>query len=180
MEIIFIIQVEQYRQELTFQLPLKQKSKTNYIQSTKSAPSLQISPQIVVNGNIYNNEGIREEDDYPDVAYSTKPNIQIYQNHQIELSCECLLDHNRINKIESNSKIIKNENEKVRQRINDLKMKIEMIKKQTKDIRGENGVLNMKTLELKKEFNNLLEAEAALRAENDDLKKEKHELILKK
>ena len=189
MEIVFNVEIDEYAQELSFQLPLKQKQTTNYIQTQTTATTIQpqISPQIIINKPVYNNVPMQtyagsntQEDDYPDVTYSTKPNTKIYQNFPIEPECGCLLDHDRINKIESNSQILRNENEGLRQRINDLKMKIEMIKKQTKDIRNENGELNIKTLDLKKQYNNLIEAEAALRAENDDLRREKHELILKR
>ena len=192
MEIIFNVQVDTYALELTFQLPLKQKPSTNYIQSAQTTTTTaqpQISPQIVIHKPIYKDNtqlvgyGTNthaEEDDYPDVTYSTKGPTQVYQNNQNEPGCGCILDHDRINKIESNEHLLKSDHEGLRQRLNDLKMKIQMIKKETSDIRAENGILNMKTLELKKQYNNLLEAEAALRTENDDLRREKHELILKK
>ena len=191
MEIIFNVQVDKYAQEITFQLPLKKKSSTNYIQSTQTTTTTippQISPQIVIHKPIYKDNtqlvgygtNTHVEDDYPDVTYSTKGPNQVYQNNQNEPGCGCILDHDRINKIESNEHLLKSEYEGLRQRLNDLKMKIQMIKKETSDIRAENGILNMKTLELKKQYNNLLEAEAALRTENDDLRREKHELILKK
>ena len=182
LEIVFNVQIESYAQELTFQLPIKQ---TQQITSTTTAAP-QISPQVVINKPIYKEVGYgtaeaEVKEDYPDVTYSTKgPGTKIYQTPQIDPGCGCQLDHDRINKIESNENFLKTDHEGLRNRLNDLKMKIQMIKKQTSDIRGENGILNMKTLELKKQYNNLLEAEAALRAENDDLRREKHELLLKK
>ena len=191
MEIIFNVQVDTYAQELTFQLPLKQKLSTNYIQSPQSTTTTanpQISPQIVLHKPIYKETtqlveygttNAQEEDDYPDVTYSTKGPTQVYQENP-NPGCGCIQDHYRINKIESDEHLLKKDHERLKQRLNDLKMKIQMIKKETNDIRTENGILNMKTLELKKQYNNLLEAEAALRTENDDLKREKHELILKK
>ena len=181
-EIVFNVQIESYAQELTFQLPIKNSQQITPTTTTQT----QISPQVVINKPIYKEVGYGTtnatvEEDYPDVTYSTKgPGTNIYQAPQTDPGCGCQLDHDRINKIESNSHLLKSDHEGLRNRLNDLKMKIQMIKKQTSDIRGENGILNMKTLELKKQYNNLLEAEAALRAENDDLRKEKHELILKK
>ena len=173
MEISFNVQVSSYAQELIFQLPMK--STAGPVPVTKvSAPV--ITPV--------------EDEDYPDCTYSTRPNVpvqvqvpvevpqQIYQ--KTETTYEYPLDHDRINKIESNSALIRDGHEQLRQIVNNLKMKIHAIRKQTGDIRKENGLLNMKTLELKKQYNNLIEAEAALRTENDDLRREKHELILKK
>ena len=193
MEIIFNVQVDAYSQELTFQLPLKSKQTTNFIQqASPTTEAAQLSPQIVIKQPIYKEVNVPafgapnttpEEEDYPDVTYSTKPNIQpqqVFHNPPPEPSCGCVLEHDRINKIESNEHLLKNEHEGLRQRLNDLKMKIDIIKRQTKEIRGENGALNMKTLHLKKQYNNLIEAEAALRAENDELRREKHELMLKK
>ena len=171
MEVIFNIQIDSYAQEITFQLPPKKK------QTTSKSP---ISPQIMINNPIYKDVNLpvigpikKGEEEYPDVTYSTKPNIQQKTNRGF-------LEHERINKIENNEILLKNEHENLRKRLNDLKLKIQFIKKETNDIRGENGNLNIKTLELKKQFNNLIEAESALRAENDDLRREKHELILKK
>ena len=184
MEIIFNVQVDAYAQELTFQIPLKQKPSTNFIQAPQSTSTAapHITPQIPIYKEQLIGYGTHAhvEDDYPDVTYSTKGPTQVYQNNQNDPGCGCILEHDRINKIESNEHILKNEHEGLKQRLNELKMKIQMIKKETSDIRSENGILNMKTLELKKQYNNLLEAEAALRTENDDLRREKHELILKK
>ena len=191
MRIIFNVQVDAYAQELTFQLPLKVKQTTIIQAANPTTEAGQISPQIVIKQPIYKEVNVAafgapnttpEEEDYPDVTYSTKPNIpqEVFHNPPPEPSCGCVLDHDRINKIESNEVLLKNEHEGLRQRINDLKMKIDIIKRQTKEIRTENGALNMKTLHLKKQYNNLIEAEAALRAENDDLRREKHELMLKK
>ena len=192
MAILFNIQANSYEQELTFQLPLIQKSGQNFIQS---GPITQITeanpqPQIIQEskGVILGVEGPpNDENDYPDVSYSTKPNKEIYQSPyqeipvvQNELGCGCIPDHDRINKIETNSQFLKSEHEALKQRLDNLKMKIEMINKQTSELRGENGMLNSKTLELKRQYNNLIEAEAALRAENDELRREKHELTLKK
>ena len=186
-EISFVVQIANYEQELVFQLPIKQNSSQNYPQP---APSItQISPRVIMNKPIYKevslpqytttDNGITEE--YPTITYTSKGQGDVvYQNTQNDPGCGCLLDHDRINKIETNTNIIKGEHQGIKQRIDDLKMRINMIKQQTKDIRSENGVLNMKTLELKKQYNNLIEAEAALRAENDDLMREKHELLLKK
>ena len=186
-EITFNVQVSSYEQELTFQLPMK--STANI--PTTNIPNLKppvISPV--------------EDEDYPDCTYSTRAPVpvqvpmkvpvqvpiqvpvsvpvpeQVYQT--TEVNYEYPLDHDRINKIENNSNLLKGDHDQLRQRLNNLKMKIQMIKKQTSEIRKENGVLNMKTLELKKQYNNLIEAEGALRTENDDLRREKHELILKK
>ena len=194
MEILFNVQYNSYAQELTFQLILVQKSSQNYI---KSGPMTQISnantnTQVAGNNTVimgvqgYNTE----ENDYPDCTYSTKPTqpevyqapqpVQVQVPIQEEVGCGCVADHDRINKIEANTQILKGEHESLKQRLNDLKAKIQMINKQTSEIRGENGILNAKTLQLKKQYNNLIEAEAALRAENDELRREKHELILKK
>ena len=185
MDILFNIQINSYAQEITFQLNLVQTPSQNYI---KSGPMTQISNattnQVVVNNPVimgvdgYN----AEENDYPDCTYSTKPSQQeVYQAPiQEEVGCGCVADHDRINKIEANTQLLKSEHEGLKQRLNDLKAKIQMINKQTSEIRGENGILNAKTLQLKKQYNNLIEAEAALRAENDELRREKHELILKK
>ena len=192
MDILFNIQYNNCSQELSFQLDLIQQSSQNYI---KAGPIIQMSnnnintntntnAQVVVNNPVimgvpgYNTQ----EDDYPDCTYSTKPNQQeVYQApvHE-EIGCGCVADHDRINKIEANTQLLKGEHESLKQRLNDLKAKIQMINKQTSEIRGENGILNAKTLQLKKQYNNLIEAEAALRAENDELRREKHELILKK
>lgn len=173
MEISFNVQVSSYAQELIFQLPMKSTS--------GPVPITKVSAPVIT---------AVEDEDYPDCTYSTKANVsvqvqapvtipqQIYQ--KTEPTYEYPLDHDRINKIESNSGLIKDGHEQLRQIVNNLKMKIHMIKKQTGDIRKENGLLNMKTLELKKQYNNLIEAEAALRTENDELRREKHELILKK
>ena len=187
LEIAFIVQIGSYEQELIFQLPIKKKSSQNFVQS--AAPKVQISPQVIMNKPIYKEVNAPQYvttnntpgEEYPDYAYTSKGQVgAVYQNPQNDAGCDCLLDHDRINKIESNSNIIKGEHQGIRQRINDLKMKINMIIQQTRDIRSENGALNMKTLELKKQYNNLIEAETALRAENDDLMREKHELLLKK
>ena len=169
MEISFTVQISNYVQEIIFQLPMRSTS--------SGSPVANISPPAIT---------AVEDEDYPDCTYSTQPNVpvqvqvpqQVYQ--RTEQTYEYPLDHDRINKIESNSNLIKENHEQLKQLLNDLKMKIHMIKKQTGDIRKENGILNMKTLELKKQYNNLIEAEAALRTENDDLRREKHELILKK
>ena len=194
MEILFNIQSNSYEQELTFQLPLLQKSEQNIIQSGPITQITSTNPQYILPQEnkplIMGVSGPRnDENDYPDCTYSTKPNQEVYQYQapiqempvvQNEIGCGCVPDHDRINKIETNSQYLKSEHEGLKQRLNDLKMKIQMINKQTSEIRGENGMLNSKTLELKKQYNNLIEAEAALRAENDELRKEKHELILKK
>ena len=183
-EVVFNVKIKSYSQELTFQLPMKQKLAPTYYQN-HGATAAPISNHVVVKQPIYKNtynvnQNI-EQEDYPDVIYSTKPNHpQIIQNPQNEVGCGYLLDHDRINKIEGNSQILRAEHDDLRKRINDLKMMIQMIKKETSDLRAENGGLNMKTLDLKKQYNNLIEAEAALRGENDDLRREKHELILKK
>ena len=193
MEILFNIQANSYEQELTFQLPLIKKSEQNVI---KSGPITQITeanpqPQIIEEskgGVILGVEGPpNDENDYPDCTYSTKPTKEVYHQPiqevtvvQNEIGCGCVPDHDRINKIETNSQFLKSEHEGLKQRLENLKMKIEMINKQTSEIRGENGMLNSKTLELKRQYNNLIEAEAALRAENDELRREKHELTLKK
>ena len=193
MEILFNIQANSYEQELTFQLPLIKKSEQNVI---KSGPITQITeanpqPQIIEEskgGVILGVEGPpNDENDYPDCTYSTKPTKDVYHQPiqevtvvQNEIGCGCIPDHDRINKIETNSQFLKSEHEGLKQRLENLKMKIEMINKQTSEIRGENGMLNSKTLELKRQYNNLIEAEAALRAENDELRREKHELTLKK
>jgi hypothetical protein len=187
MEIAFVVQIGSYEQELIFQLPIKNKSSQNYVQQT--LPRAQISPQVIMNEPIYKEINLpqyttnnnQNGGEYPDYSYTSKGQIgTFYQNPQNDVGCGCLLDHDRINKIESNTNIIKGEHQGIRQRINDLKVKINMIIQQTRDMRSENGALNMKTLELKKQYNNLIEAEAALRAENDDLMREKHELLLKK
>ena len=168
MEISFTVQISNYVQEIIFQLPMRSTSPVSPV-SNISAPTITAV----------------EDEDYPDCTYSTQPNapVQVVSQQVIqrtEQTYEYPLDHDRINKIESNSNLIKENHEQLKQLLNDLKMKIHMIKKQTGDIRKENGILNMKTLELKKQYNNLIEAEAALRTENDDLRREKHELILKK
>ena len=192
LEILFNIQANSYEQELTFQLPLIQKSDQNLIQTGPLTQITSTNPQSPFQqGNkpvIIGVTGPRnDENDYPDCTYSTKPNQEVYQAPiqampvvQNEVGCGCVPDHDRINKIEANTQYLKGEHEGLKQRLNDLKMKIQMINKQTSEIRGENGLLNSKTLELKKQYNNLIEAEAALRAENDELRREKHELILKK
>jgi len=192
MDILFNVQINSYSQELTFQLPLIQKTTQNYIQ-TGSMTQLGVNAQTNIQIEeskpvIMGVEGPRnDENDYPDCTYSTKPNNEVYQppiqeiqTVQPEIGCGCVPDHDRINKIEANTQYLKGEHEGLKQRLNDLKMKIQLINKQTSDIKQENGMLNAKTLELKKQYNNLIEAEAALRAENDDLRREKHELILKK
>ena len=177
MEIVFNVKVNSYSQELTFELPLKQNWAPTYVQNQEETTAAPILNPVPVKQPIYNQN---VEDDYPDVTYSTKPNNPpIYQQPQ-NYGCGCLLDHDRINKIESNTQILRGEHDGIRQRINDLKYMIQMIKKETSDLRAENGGLNLKTLDLKKQYNNLIEAEAALRAENDDLRREKHELVLKK
>ena len=168
MEISFTVQISNYVQEIIFQLPMRSTSPVSPV-SNISAPTITAV----------------EDEDYPDCTYSTQPNapVQVVSQQvmqRTEQTYEYPLDHDRINKIESNSNLIKENHEQLKQLLNDLKMKIHMIKKQTGDIRKENGILNMKTLELKKQYNNLIEAEAALRTENDDLRREKHELILKK
>jgi hypothetical protein len=180
-EIVFNVKVNSYSQELTFQLPMKQNLAPTYIQNQEGTTAAPISNPVTVKPTIYRNAYNQNiENDYPDVTYSTKPNHpQIYQEPQ-NYDCGCPLDHDRINKIEGNTQILRGEHDGIRQRINDLKNMIQMIKKETSDLRAENGGLNMKTLDLKKQYNNLIEAEAALRAENDDLRREKHELILKK
>ena len=180
-EIVFNVRVNSYSQELTFQLPIKQNLAPTYIQSQEETTAAPISSTVTVKPPIYRNAYNQNiENDYPDVTYSTKPNHpQIYQETQ-DIGCGCLLDHDRINKIEGNTQILRGEHDEIRHRINDLKNMIQMIKKETSDLRAENGGLNMKTLDLKKQYNNLIEAEAALRTENDDLRREKHELILKK
>ena len=184
-EIVFNVKVNAYSQELTFQLPMKQTLAPTYYHNQGTTTAAPISNPLSVKHPIYKNtynvnQNIGQED-YPDVTYSTKPNHpQIYQTPQNDIGCGCLLDHDRINKIEGNSQILRVEHDDIRKRINDLKMLIQMIKKETSDLRAENGGLNMKTLDLKKQYNNLIEAEAALRGENDDLRREKHELILKK
>ena len=184
MDILFNVQINSYSQELTFQLPLIQKSTQNFIQTEPITQVTGVNTPSLIMGV----EGPRnDENDYPDCTYSTKPNNEIYQpplqeiqTVQPEVGCGCIPDHDRINKIEANTQYLKAEHEGLKQRLNDLKMKIKLINKQSSDIRQENGLLNAKTLELKKQYNNLIEAEAALRAENDDLRREKHELILKK
>ena len=178
LEITFDVQVGSYAQELIFQLPMI---------STANAPAANTSAfKLPVISPV-------EEDDYPDCTYSTRPPAvemqvpvavpvpvteQVYE--KAEVHYEYPLEHDRINKIENNTNILKGDHDQLRQLINNLKMKIQMIKKQTSEIRKENGVLNMKTLELKKQYNNLIEAEGALMTEKDDLVREKHELILKK
>ena len=181
MEIVFNVKVNSYSQELTFQLPMKQNLAPTYIQNQEETTAAPISNPVTVKQPIYKNVYNQNiENDYPDVTYSTKPNNpQIYQEPQ-HYGCGCVLDHERINKIEGNTQILRGEHDGLRQRINDLKNMIQMIKKETSDLRAENGGLNMKTLDLKKQYNNLIEAEAALRTENDDLRREKHELVLKK
>lgn len=191
MEILFNLQINTYEQEVTFPLPLKI-SNNNYI---KSGPLTQLNNNTIPQTqNFIENEPVimgvsgprNDENDFPDCTYSTKPTQEIYQPQiqdvpvMQEIGCGCVPDHDRINKIESNTQFLKGEHEGLKQRLNELKMKIQMINKQTSEIRGENGLLNSKTLELKKQYNNLIEAEAALRAENDELRREKHELILKK
>ena len=170
MEITFTVQIKKYVQELIFQLPMR---------TTLGTPVTKISSPTIT-----------DVEDYPDCTYSTRPNVprqvqvevpvsvpqEIYQQPEPTYP----LDHDRINKIENNSALIKENHEQLKQILNNLKSKIQMIKKQTGDIRKENGILNMKTLELKKQYNNLIEAESALRMENDDLRREKHELILRK
>ena len=180
-EIVFNVKVNSYSQELTFQLPMKQNLAPTYIQNQEETTAAPISNPVTFKQPIYKNVYNQNiENDYPDVTYSTKPNNpQIYQEPK-DYGCGCLLDHDRINKIEGNTQILRGEHVGLRQRINDLKNVIQMIKKETSDLRAENGGLNMKTLDLKKQYNNLIEAEAALRTENDDLRREKHELILKK
>ena len=191
-EILFNIQANSYEQELTFQLPLIQKTDQNLIQTgpitqitgtNPQSPFQQENKPVIIGVTGPRND----ENDYPDCTYSTKPNQEVYQAPiqempvvQNEVGCGCVPDHDRINKIEANTQYLKGEHEALKQRLNDLKMKIQMMNKQTSEIRGENGMLNAKTLELKKQYNNLIEAEAALRAENDELRREKHELILKK
>ena len=181
MEIVFNVKVNSYSQELTFQLPMKQNLAPTYIQNQEETTAAPISNPVTFKQPIYKNVYNQNiENDYPDVTYSTKPNNpQIYQEPQ-HYGCGCVLDHERINKIEGNTQILRGEHVGLRQRINDLKNVIQMIKKETSDLRAENGGLNMKTLDLKKQYNNLIEAEAALRTENDDLRREKHELLLKK
>ena len=185
-EIVFNVKVNSYSQELTFQLPMKQTLEPTYYQNqeaTTAAPtSTPVSVKQPLYKNAYNVNQNIEQDDYPDVTYSTKPNLpqQIYQHPQNDIGCGCLQDHDRINKIEENSQILRMEHDDIRKRINDLKMMIQMIKKETSDLRAENGGLNMKTLDLKKQYNNLIEAEAALRGENDEIRRENHELMLKK
>ena len=187
MEIAFVVQIGSYEQELIFQLPIKNKSSQNFVQ--QNLPRAQISPQVIMNKPIYKEISVpqyttnnnQNGGKYPDYSYTSKEQIDtFYQNPQNDVGCGCLLDHDRINKIESNTNIIKGEHQGLRQRINDLKVKINMIIQQTRDMRSENGALNMKTLELKKQYNNLIEAEGALRAENDELMREKHELLLKR
>jgi len=180
-EIVFNVVVNSYSQELTFQLPMKQNLEPTYIQNQEETTPAPISEPMTVKQPTYKNAYNQNiENDYPDVTYSTKPNQpQIYQEPQ-NYGCGCLLDHDRINKIEGNTQILRGEHDGIRQRINDLKNMIQMIKKETSDLRAENGGLNMKTLDLKKQYNNLIEAEAALRTEKDDLRREKHELLLKK
>ena len=181
MEINFKLQIDSYAQEVTFQLPPKQRQTTHFIQSNSNEKESPISPQIMINNPIYKESNLpaigpiqKGEEEYPDVTYSTQP------DNPKNNANSGLLDHERINKIENNEIMLKNAHENLRKRLNDLKIKIQFIKKETNDIRGENGNLNIKTLELKKQFNNLIEAEAALRTENDDLRRENHELILKK
>ena len=184
MEIAFNIQVNTYSQELTFQLPMKQELTPKYITSetTTAAP---------ISTTVYNKEPIytdihiptyetstQQIQDYPYLEEGTPQ--QFYQNTQYDMGYNSPLDHDRIDKIERNTYLLRGENDNLRQRLNDLKMKMQILKKETYDIRGENGNLNMLTLELKKQYKNLLEAEGALREENDELRKENHELILKK
>ena len=190
MEIAFNVQINSYAQELTFQLPMKQILSPNYIKPTEATPAAPISSTTIVKQPIYKDVQIPmynttnqqvEENGYQDYSYTQNgAPQQVYPNTQTDMGYGSSLDHDRINKIEGNSQILKGEHDGIKQRLNNLKMKIQMIKTETSDIRRENGVLNMKTLDLKKQYNNLIEAEAALRAENDDLRREKHELILKK
>ena len=200
MEISFTVQISNYVQEIIFQLPMRSTSPGSPV-SNVSAPTITrvenedypdctYSTQPNVPGKVRARAPTItavENEDYPDCTYSTQPNVpnvpvQVVTQQVIQKTEQTyeFLDHDRINRIESNSGLIKEGHEQLKQLLNDLKMKIHMIKKQTGDIRKENGILNMKTLELKKQYNNLIEAEAALRTENDDLRREKHELILRK
>jgi hypothetical protein len=166
LEIIFFIQVNDYSQEITFQLPSIQ---NNY------------SPNSINTINTINKPIYKDiPSSYDNMTYPQIEDVNFQNGGYPSLPNEIPLDHERINKIESNSHTLKGDHNAIKQRINELKMKIQMIKKQTSDIKNENGVLNMKSMELKKQYNNLIEAEAALREENADLRKEKHELLLKK
>lgn len=187
--VTFNIQIGEYAQEIVFELLPKQ-GNINYIIPQQTTKIVEETP-LVINNEMYKTTtdlsaypqtqtgAIVIENNAPDVTYSTK-GIPYQTTTMQSAGCGCVLEHDRINKIESNTSLIKSEHEALRQRIKDLNMKIQTIKQMTKDIRAENGALNMKTLDLKKEYNNLIEAEAALRAENDDLRREKHELLLKK
>lgn len=200
-EIIFDFEYNSISQELTFQLPLQTQKPIQNMSITPITP-MENQPiykditipsyqaPVVVQGNDFadctystKGPGVVQEDDYPDCTYSTKgPGLYQYQQPviQAQIGCGCPMDHDRIDKIEIDSNLMKNEHDKLRQRLNNLKANIHLIKKKTNDIRTENGILNMKTLELKKQYKDLLEAEAYLIAENDELKKENHELVLRK
>ena len=176
-EILFNLRINSFNEEITFQLfPIQN------IQNI--SPPQNINQIQVINQPIYHEVNIpyniaTYEEDYPDCTYSTRA-PQTYKTTQIETGCGCLLDQDRITKIELDSNLLKNEHDRLLQRLNNLKMNLKFIKKFSSNLRKENGILNMRTLELKKIYKDLLEAEAALMAENDELKREKHELILKK
>ena len=181
-EIIFDFEYNSISQELTFQLPLQTQKP---IQNFAVAPITPMESQPIYKDITipnYQNPVIVQEDDAPDCTYSTKgPQLYQYQTEvQTQIGCGCPMDHDRIDKIEFDSNLIRNEHEQLRQRLNGLKTNIHLIKKKTSDIKTENGILNMKTLELKKQYKDLLEAEAYLIAENDELRKENHELLLRK
>jgi len=170
MEVVFDVQIDRFAQELTFQLPIK-----NQPEYSEESILRETSTQ--------KNETLTEEKP-SNVSYSKKTPKQSKekpQTSQPPLPTEySITDHDRINKIEKNTALLRQGHDDLIQKINSLKMQIQIIKKLTNDIRNENGSLNQKTLDLKKHYNNLIEAESALREENDDLRKEKHELLLKK
>ncbi len=182
-EIIFDLEYNSISQELTFQLPLQTQNPIQNVEMAQINPIETVETQPIykdITPPSYQTPVVVQGDDYPDCTYSTK-GPEVYQPVvQTQIGCGCPMDHDRIDKIEFDSNIIRNEHDRLRERLNNLKSNIHLIKKKTNDIRTENGILNMKTLELKKQYKDLLEAEAYLIAENDELRKENHELVLRK
>ena len=99
MEISFTVQISNYVQEIIFQLPMRSTSPVSPV-SNISAPTITAV----------------EDEDYPDCTYSTQPNapVQVVSQQvmqRTEQTYEYPLDHDRINKIESNSNLIKENHE---------------------------------------------------------------------
>lgn len=115
----------------------------------------------------------------PQPRYQPPPQPYRSQPKTTTHTCNCPLDHERIDKLEKDSRDFMSNDTDLEGQIDQLRSEMEELKRRNSQIRNDNDALDKKTEQIKQRYLQLVEEEARLRDYVEELKRNNQELRLR-